>query len=268
MDRSYLFVPGDRSDRFEKAMASGADQVIIDLEDAVPVARKTAARTATAQWLNADRPVIVRVNSVDTEWFVNDIELARNPGVCGLMIPKAETLSAELLLLCSTHQKFIIPMIETAIGFQNLSAIAATAQVQRIAFGSIDFQVDLGIPGEGDALLFFRSQLVLQSRLGNLQAPLDGVTVDINSDQQLDADAQYAKLLGFGAKLCIHPRQVEPVNRVFSPSPEEITWATRVLQAISGSDGAAVAVDGKMVDRPVLLKAQRIQALAANVRAI
>ena len=159
-------------------------------------------------------------------------------------------------------------MIETAVGFQNLAAIATAPQVQRIAFGSIDFQVDLGIPGEGQALLFFRSQLVLQSRLAQRQAPLDGVTVDINSAEQLNADAQHAKLLGFGAKLCIHPRQVEAVNRMFSPSAEEVAWAERVLKAIAASNGAAVAVDGKMVDRPVLLKAQRIQALAANARAI
>ncbi len=265
MDRSYLFVPGDRSDRFDKAMASGADKVIIDLEDAVPILAKSAARVATAGWLNAGKPVIVRVNSPDTQWFLEDIELARNPGVCGLMLPKAETPSAELLAVCSAHNKFIIPMIETAVGFQNLPAIAATPQVQRIAFGSIDFQVDLGIPGEGEALLLFRSQLVLQSRLAGLQSPLDGVTVDINNADQLNADAQHAKLLGFGAKLCIHPRQVEAVNRMFSPSAEEIAWAARVLQSVAASGGAAVAVDGKMVDRPVLLKAQRIQALAANL---
>lgn len=260
MDRSYLFVPGDRSDRFDKALASGADRVIVDLEDAVPITSKSAARAAVAQWLDPKKPVIVRVNSGDTEWFRQDIELARIDGVAGIMVPKAETLSAELVALCSAHHKFIIPMIETAVGFQNLAALAATPGVQRIAFGSIDFQVDLGIPGEREALLFFRSQMVLQSRIGNLQAPLDGVTVDINSADQLTADAEHAKLLGFGAKLCIHPKQVEAINRLFSPSAQEIAWAARVIEAMQAANGAAIAVDGKMVDRPVMLKAQRIQA--------
>jgi citrate lyase subunit beta / citryl-CoA lyase len=259
MDRSYLFVPGDRSDRFDKALASVADRVIVDLEDAVPIGNKAAARAAVAQWLRPDKSVIVRVNSADTEWFQKDIQLASIPGVAGLMVPKAEELSAELIELCGAHQKFIIPMIETAVGFQSLSRLAATPNVQRIAFGSIDFQVDLGIPGEGNALLFFRSQIVLQSRIGNLPAPLDGVTVDINNTEQLTADAEYAKQLGFGAKLCIHPKQVETVNQVFSPSAQEIAWAARVIEAIAASNGAAVAVDGKMVDRPVLLKAKRIQ---------
>ncbi len=267
MDRSYLFVPGDRSDRFEKALASGADQVILDLEDAVAVAKKSAARATVVQWLRPERPVIIRVNAIDTEWYRDDIELVRLPGVAGLMIPKTETLDADLLALCATHHKFIIPLIETAQGFENMAEISAQPNVQRFAFGSLDFQVDLGIPGEGDALLLFRSQIVLRSRRANLQSPIDGVCVDIHNREQLEADTEYARQLGFGAKLCIHPGQIETVNRTFSPSEQEIAWAARVLQAIFESNGAAVAVDGKMVDRPVILKAQRIQAAASrNIR--
>ncbi len=264
MDRSYLFVPGDRSDRFEKALASGADQVILDLEDAVALAKKSAARAAVVQWLRPERPVIVRINSIDTEWYCDDIELARLPGVAGLMIPKTEKLEGDVLNLCAAHHKFIIPLIETAQGFENMAEIAAQPNVQRFAFGSLDFQVDLGIPGEGDALLLFRSQIVLRSRRANLQSPIDGVSVDIHNREQLLADTEHARQLGFGAKLCIHPGQIDTVNRAFSPSEQEIVWAARVMQAILESNGAAVAVDGKMVDRPVILKAQRIQAAASR----
>jgi citrate lyase subunit beta / citryl-CoA lyase len=264
MDRSYLFVPGDRSDRFDKALASNADVVIVDLEDAVPLARKAAAREAVKQWLRPEKPVIVRINAVDSEWYRDDIELARRPGVAGLMIPKAEKLGAELLDICASHHKYIIPLIETALGFENMADIASQANVQRFAFGSLDFQLDLGIPGEGDALLFFRSQMVLRSRRADLSAPIDGVSVDITNEQQLTADTEYARQIGFGAKLCIHPNQVGTVNRTFSPSEAEVAWAARVLQVVLESGGAAVAVDGKMVDRPVILKAQRIQAAASR----
>lgn len=260
MDRSYLFVPGDRNERFEKAWATAADQIIVDLEDAVAPQSKSLARERVRQWLDVSRPVIVRINAADTEWYSEDIELARHPGVYGLMVPKAETLSPALVQLCKDHDTVLLPQIETAVGIRELDRIAGTPKVQRLSFGSLDFQVDLGIVGERDALLYFRSQMVLASRLAQLQAPIDGVTVDINNDDALRADADYGRQLGFGAKLCIHPRQVDGVNAVFSPSESDLAWAQRVSQAIAESGGAAVAVDGKMVDRPVILKAQRILA--------
>ena len=151
-------------------------------------------------------------------------------------------------------------MVETAAGLQRAQALAATPGVVRLAFGSIDFQVDLGIEGDDDALLFFRSQLVLASRLASIAAPVDGVTVSTTDAGQLRHDTQRARRLGFGAKLCIHPQQVDTVHAVFAPSEAERDWAARVIAAMAQSAGAAVAVDGRMVDRPVLLKAQRIAA--------
>lgn len=266
MDRSYLFVPGDRNERFQKAWTSPADQVILDLEDAVALTDKVRAREAIGQWLSAERPVVVRVNAADTEWFAADIELIRHPGVLGLIVPKTEVLDARLVTLAQHERKFIIPLIETAVGIRNLPDICATPGVLRLAFGSLDFQVDLGIPGERDALLFFRSQLVYHSKLAQLQAPIDGVTVDIRDDAVLQEDARYAKHLGFGAKLCIHPNQVAGVNATFAPSAAELDWAARVMAAVEKSAGAAVAVDGKMVDRPIILKAQRIQSAQQATR--
>jgi citrate lyase subunit beta/citryl-CoA lyase len=136
--------------------------------------------------------------------------------------------------------------------------------VARLAFGSIDFQFDLGIEGDDEELLYFRSMLVLASRVAGLTAPIDGVTVALDDDAKLHADTLRARRFGFGAKLCIHPRQVASVNAGFRPTAVEVAWATRVLAAAREANGAAVAVDGKMVDRPVILRAQRIVDDAAH----
>jgi citrate lyase subunit beta/citryl-CoA lyase len=260
--RSYLFVPGDRPERFEKAWMSAADAVILDLEDAVSIENKDNARQAISSWATAEKPVIVRINAADTEWHACDLALVEHPGVCALMVPKAEALAPELVDACRRESKGIIPIVETAGGFNRLDELAMTECVERIAFGTLDFQVDTGIEGGDDALLYFRSHLVLKSRVAGLPAPIDGVTVNLNDRDLLLRETERTKRFGFGAKLCIHPSQVAVVNTVLSPSDEELAWAKRVLQALTDSAGAAVALDGKMVDRPVVLKAQKILAAA------
>lgn len=260
--RSYLFVPGNRPERFDKAWQSAADAVIVDLEDAVAPQHKAQARDSVAGWLSAARPVWIRVNAADTVWLDDDLALLGMPGVAGAVVPKAEELSAALVDAASRHGIGLVALVETAIGIQRAQQLAATPGVVRLAFGSIDFQVDLGIEGDDDALLYFRSQLVLASRLASIAAPIDGVTVSTSDVELLRRDAQRARRLGFGAKLCIHPQQIETVHAVLSPSGEERAWAARVISAMESSGGAAVAVDGKMVDRPVLLRAQRIAAQA------
>ncbi len=263
MPRSYLFVPGNRPERFDKACAAGADAVIIDLEDAVAPAQKPAARAAVAAWLAPARPVLVRLNGIDSEWFSDDLELCRLAGVAGIVLPKAER-PADLQRLAAAYPTLaILPLIETAQGFHNAQQLAQSPHVQRLLFGSIDFQLDLGIEGDDDALLYFRSQLVLVSRLAGIQAPVDGVTTALDDAEQLRTDTLRARRLGFGGKLCIHPAQVAAVNLHFSPSREELAWATRVLAAAQAAQGAAAALDGKMIDRPVILRAQRIVAQSA-----
>lgn len=128
----------------------------------------------------------------------------------------------------------------------------------RLAFGPLDFQVDPGISGGGEELLFFRSQLVLVSRLAGLLPPIDGPTTAIDDPDLLRAQAARARRLGFGGKLYIHPKQVPIVNECFRPSSAEIAWATKIVKAAAGSEGGAVAVDGRMVDRPVMLQAESI----------
>jgi len=258
--RSYLFVPGDRAERIVKARASGADAVVVDLEDAVAPGNKGAARDALAGALDAAAPLILRVNGADTAWFADDARLAAHPGVAAVMLPKTASTDPVAALRSASNGKPVLALIESAAGMANLAALAATAGVARLVFGSIDFQLDLDIADDDLALLAFRSQLVLASRVANLPAPVDGITTALDDAARIDAEARRARSLGFGAKLCIHPKQVAIVNSAFSPSEGELAWAQRVVDAAAAADGAAVAVDGRMVDAPVLARARRLLA--------
>lgn len=252
--RSYLFVPANRPERFAKALASGADAVIVDLEDAVPAAERVKARAELSGWLSPGHPVLIRVNGAATEWFRDDIAVCRKPGVAGVVLPKAERIEDIAVI---DHER-ILPIIETARGFWNVAQIAHAPNVQRLLFGSIDFQVDMGIHGEGEELLYFRSYVVLVSRVAGLQPPVDGVTTAFDAPGPVQADSSRAKRLGFGGKLCIHPKQIATVHECFGPTQEEIAWAIRVVAAAAKAGGAAVSMDGEMVDRPVVVRAEAI----------
>lgn len=256
--RSLLFVPGARPDRFDKALAAGASAVVVDLEDAVPPADKDRARAAVQAWLAPDHRVVLRINAADTPWFTDDLALCGHPGVAAVMVPKAERADT-LAAVRQAGARALLPLIESAAGFAALAEVAAAPGVNGLVFGSIDMQVDLGMRDAlEDDLLMFRSQIVLASRLARIAAPIDGVSTAIDDEDRLREDVLRARRLGFGGKLCIHPRQVHGVNRWFAPGPEEIEWAHRVLAAAATSGGAAIAVDGKMVDKPVLLRAEGI----------
>lgn len=265
--RSYLFVPGDRPERFAKAQASGADAVVLDLEDAVAPAAKEAARQAVSDWLDAGRgPVVLRINAIGTPWFAVDLALTARPDVAAVIVPKAERARDLARVRAASPSTPLLPLIETAAGIERLREVAAAPGVQRLVFGSIDLQLDLGIDGDGDELLYFRSQLVLASRLAGLTAPVDGVCTALDDPETLRAEALRARRFGFGAKLCIHPRQVAGVNDAFSPSAVELAWARRVVDVAERSGGAAVAVDGRMVDLPVLRRAQALLQADAAIR--
>jgi len=262
--RSYLFVPGDRPDRFDKACSAGADTVIVDLEDAVPPAKKIEARAAIGNWLSSGREIVLRINADTTEWFRDDLHLARVPGVAGIILPKAERIDSTLQAICTDDGKFLLPQIETAQGFANSRVLANAPGVQRLLFGTLDFQMDLGIDGEGEELAYYRSEMVLISRLAEIQPPVDGPCTALDDASQLTADTHRAKRMGFGGKLCIHPRQVAHVNAAFAPTADELAWARRAVATAAESQGAAVALDGRMVDRPVILRAEQIVREAAR----
>lgn len=266
MKRSYLFVPGNRPERYAKALAAGADAVIVDLEDAVAPADKDRARAALRAWLAPTHPVLVRINSADSVWFAKDMELAGLPGVAGIVLPKAEH-PAPIAQLLEQGALAVLPLIETALGLHQALDLARQPGVERLLFGSIDFSLDLGLHESEEALQYYRSQLVLVSRVAGIAPPVDGVSTSLDDAAHIAQESQRARRHGFGGKLCIHPKQLAHVHAAFAPGADELAWAERVLQAVENTDGAAVAVDGKMVDRPVMLKAQAIREEARRVEA-
>ena len=252
-----LFVPADRPERYAKAAASGADAIVIDLEDAVAPEKKGAARAELykAKALPKDSPVYIRLNGTTTPWYAEDVSAARGLEVTGVILPKAENIAGIASLAAALGGREIIALIESAEGLAAARDIARAGTVARLAFGSIDFCADLGVAHTREALLMARSELVLASRLGGLAPPLDGVTTDIGNASLAEDDARYASALGFGGKLCIHPVQIRPVFQGFTPGAEEIAWAERVLAA---SAEGAEKVGEAMVDAPVRARARQI----------
>ncbi|KFI25420.1 aldolase [Haematobacter missouriensis] len=254
--RAPLFVPANRPERFSKAAASGTDAVILDLEDAVAMDAKDAARTAlTADF--TDLPVIVRINAIGTPWHEADIAAVRAVRPAAVMLPKAEEATAVTAVAARVGLP-LIALVETARGLAAARSIAAAEGVIRLAFGSVDFCADLGCAHLREALLPARFELVLASRLAGIAAPLDGVTVQLDELSVSGEDAAHARSLGMTGKLCIHPKQVGVIRNAFAPSEAEIDWARRVI----GSGDGAVSVDGAMVDEPVRLRARAILATA------
>ena len=262
--RSYLFVPGNRPERFAKALAAGADVVIIDLEDAVADADKASARQYIAEVVKAGAQVSVRINAYGTPWFEDDLALLGSINVVSVMLPKAESVESVRALQAGT-QAPVIALIETALGVHQVLEVARAPGVERIAFGSVDYQLDISSDGSDEALLYARSQIVVASRVAGIEGPIDGVSVALDYEQALIKESLKSRALGFAGKLCIHPRQVTVVNRCFSPSEREAAWAHEVVQAFEKSGNGAVSVRGEMVDLPVLLKAKKIIALLEAV---
>jgi citrate lyase subunit beta/citryl-CoA lyase len=265
--RSFLFVPGNRPERFEKAMRSGADAVVLDLEDAVPLRDKAAARQAIeAAWpsLRAMRvPLVVRINAVEQATGQDDLRwLARLPSAAGVMVPKAESAAALESVRTGLPAVPMLPLIESAAGWSALRGIAGAAGVLRLVVGHIDFMADTGLLcGEDEAELApLRFAVAMAARNQQLAPAVDGVTVMIQDDARLRQDTRRALRFGFGAKLCIHPRQVPIVHEVLAPSAQELDRARRVLAADAAAQGAAVQLDGRMVDLPVVLQARRLLA--------
>jgi len=254
--RSWLFVPGDRPDRYDKAAHSGADVVICDLEDAVAPADKDAARADVAAWLAGGGSACVRVNATNTSWGPDDVAALRaQPGLLAVLVPKAEDPAA-LTAVADALDVPVVALVESALGVYRADDIAAAPGVARLAFGSLDYALDLSCGVDDDALLHARSVLVLASRLAGLPAPVDGVTTDLDDDAAVGVAARTARRLGFGGTLCIHPRQVGPVNAVMAPSTAEAEYATQVLAA--AGKGRAVRMDGQMVDAPVVQRARQV----------
>ncbi|MEP3330350.1 CoA ester lyase [Sedimentitalea sp.] len=249
-----LFVPATRPDRLDKAAASGADAVIVDLEDAVTEKDKIPARNSLRDVRLPECAVILRINEVGSVWHDEDLNVASELGVSAIMLPKSEDANA----ITSIHDVTGIPilaLVETAKGIANLGAIAGASGVVRLVFGSVDYAADIGCAHDPEPLLFARMQIVQASRLAALAPPIDGVTLSIADAETIEADARRAIRLGFSSKLSIHPLQVPALWSGLCPSKENVEWAERVIEA--EGVGAAL-VDGAMVDAPVHQSATRI----------
>ncbi|MFJ5956384.1 HpcH/HpaI aldolase/citrate lyase family protein [Paenarthrobacter sp. NPDC092416] len=263
-----LFVPGDRPERFAKAAAAGAGVVIIDLEDAVAPTNKAAALAAVVDSLRGgDVRALVRVNPADSATHDAEISVllgltaGEGHGLLGIVLPKAD----DPQLLAELRARFpgdlaLVPLVESAAGLMHAFGLACVPGVTRLAFGAIDFALDVDGSGEDRFLDHARSHLVVASRAAGIAAPLDSPCVDIQDEGKIAESALLARKFGFGGKLCIHPRQVPTVVAAFVPSEAEVAWAHSVI----GAEGAAVQVDGQMIDRPVTDRAKRILAQAGK----
>ena len=271
---ALLFVPATRPERIAKALASGAGAVIVDLEDAVAPADKPAARAALRDAVTALPPeqrarLLVRINAAGTPWHGDDVVAVAQCvtlGLGGAMVAKAESAGVlHAVAQALGPQALLLPLIESGAGLDALDALAQAPQVARLAFGHLDFQLDLGMACGPDELelLPVRLALVRASRRAGLAAPVDGVTTATTDAERLALDTERSRRMGFGGKLCIHPAQVAPVQAAFAPTPAELDWAQRVLAAATEHAGAVFRLDGRMVDAPVLLLAERLLARQA-----
>lgn len=258
--RSLLFVPGSRPDRFAKAAASSADEIVIDLEDAVALEDKASARIAARTWLTGNGYAIVRVNAADPELSLDVESLTGLGGLRGVMVPKAENPEA-LSVVASRLGVPVLALIETAAGMAAVRSVAAAQGVTRLAIGTIDLALDLGAEEDWEALLLARCELVLASRLAELPGPIDGITTAISSPDVVAEAVARARALGYTGKLCIHPSQLAPVHDSFRPASKDVSWAKEVIAAMAGGSAAA-QVHGEMIDGPVLKRAERILARA------
>ena len=270
--RSLLFVPANRTDRYAKALASGADMIVIDLEDAIAHDAKDRARmlldAAWGDFAHEDR-IIIRINGLDSVELADDAALCASLGPAGVMVPKAENAESLEALYARLGEIPLVPLIESAVGLYNIDAIARSEGTLRLAFGHVDFQADLGmVPGPDQAELApARFQLVAASRAAGIAAPIDGITLETGKSNEIVTATRRGIRFGFTGKLCIHPDQIEPVHAAFAPSADDEAWARRVVEAAEASKGGAVKVDGRMVDRAVILVAERVLALSSQSKA-
>lgn len=261
--RTLLFVPGDKPDLFAKAAGAGADGFIADLEDAVAPERKVHARQLALEGLELTAGMI-RINAAGTPWHDDDIDaVAKGKGVEGVMLPKAEDARVVRQVARRLAGIPLLLLVESARGIRDAAELAQVPGVTRLSFGNLDFALDAGIEprsDDEDELLYARSALTIASRAAGLPGPIDGVVGDFRNDELLARRTRRAFDLGFRGKLCIHPKQVKVVLDAISPSADEIAWAHKIVDGAGDLQGAAVQVDGEMVDRPVLLKAREILA--------
>ena len=263
VNRSYLFAPGHNAKLLDRVFTAGADTVMLDLEDAVPPEVKARARAMVAEVL-PDRPAWVRVNAAGTAWCEADLAaVAEHAG--GIRIPKVESAEDVRWVTARAPGTPIICAIESARGLLAATEIAAVPGVRFLAMGGVDLQKDLNTTGGNLQTLYARSLLVVAARAAGIEPPIDSVYPYLDDDDGLREQAAFAASLGFFGKSAIHPRQLEILHEVFTPSAAAIDWAQTVLAAFDASDGDGLRLPGgEFVDLPVAVRARRVLALAGS----
>lgn len=282
--RSWLFVPANRPDRVAKAFAGAADAIIMDLEDACPVAEKEAAREHVAEAAHAfgGQRCFVRINAASTALALADLEAAVVPGVAGVMLPKAERVAdlraVDWAIGQLEHRRVLpagtvelIPLIETGLGVSDVSEIARSpiARIRRLTFGAGDLTVDLGMRWTEDEaeLAAVRLGLVTASRAAGLEAPIDTVFPGIADPEGFSRSAERAHDMGFAGKLLIHPSQIDIAHASLTPGTEAVTRAKRVLAAAAEAEAAghgAFQLDGRLMDHVSVVQARRVLAASGE----
>ncbi|MEM9570603.1 MAG: CoA ester lyase [Pseudomonadota bacterium] len=268
--KSLLFVPGSRPERFDKAAASGADTIIIDLEDAVLPENKTEARAAALGWLahRGDQKAGIRINSPRTAEGCADIAALAVSGCTPdfVMVPKAETgVDMEIVGDALGQGADLIAVIESGRGLRRAFDIAKQSSAG-VLFGGADYSASLGADlANWDAMIVARGTIAGACGAAGVPA-YDVPYLDVKDANGLDAATRQAKAMGFAGRACIHPSQVETVNAVFLPTPEEILEARAIIKALEDSQGGAALHNGKLIDRPIILAANRTLAKAGEER--
>ncbi len=277
LPRSYLYVPGNAADKLTRALERGADALIIDLEDAVPVSEKDSAREAVTQWVGSlpetlDTEIWVRINP--GELLLTDAAaLANLPRVTGLAIAKCESIADVLavdavLTSAGDSKTLLMPLIETPRAVIDAEEIARGPRVHQLQIGEVDLAAELGITTDDDAseMAAYRAMIVLASTAAQINPPLGAVSRITSDAEQLGRSTNKIKRQGFVGRACIHPAQIPVVHETFTPTPEEVAEAREVVEAYDGAQarGSGVVLDssGRLIDLAVLRSARKVLALA------
>jgi citrate lyase subunit beta / citryl-CoA lyase len=269
---TFLFVPGDRPERFSKAIRAGADVVILDIEDAVAPKNKDTARQAiSSAWAalaveakEFDVDLCIRINALHHPDRGLDLDVCRRLRPSLIMVPKVESKDELVAIADCLPSVSILALIETAMGILEAPEIANAPRVDRLVLGSVDLMLNLGVSNDKDPLNMVRSMLLVASVAAGLAGPVDGVCTSIDDPARIEAEAALGRQFGFTGKLCIHPKQIASVRQAFEITAEELAWAKRIVNAAAATNGGAILVDGSMVDAPVLRRAELTILRATN----
>ena len=285
--RSLIFVPGNRANMLEKALSFKADVIMVDLEDSVPLGEKANARDVAREWVpklrQAGQRVMVRVNSLDTGLTKEELAAVISPDLHGISLGKAETpevvrdtdrmiTAMESAVGMDSGRIKLIPWIENARAIMSAHQLAAASpRIIGFAFGAEDYTDDMGVErtDSGEEVYFARATVAVAARAAEV-ASLDSPFVAFRDPEGLERDARQARRLGYTGKFAIHPDQLDTINKVFSPSAEEVDYARKVMDAWDEAESqgrGSADLDGRMIDVPVVKRARNLLALAEAMRA-